>query len=61
MVDSPKKSLSKRLIPPAQRRKGSFKKATDRKGVPTITIRRKLAPLFNEELLKNFDSCESKL
>jgi len=61
MVDSPKKSSSNKLKPPAQRRKGSFKKATDRNGVPTITIRRKLALLFTEELLKNFDNCESKL
>lgn len=56
MVENLKNSPNKKPKPPAQRRKGSFKKATDRKGVPTITTRRKLALLFNGELLKNFDS-----
>jgi len=55
-VDTLKNSLSKRPIPLAQRRKGSFKKATDIKGAPVITIRRKLDLLFSLELLKNFDS-----
>jgi len=55
-VEIPKNSPSKRPKPLAHRRKGSFKKATDRKGVPTITIKRKLDLLFREELLKNFDS-----
>jgi len=61
MVENLKNSPSKRPKPLAHRRKESFKKATAKKGVPTITTRRKLDPLFNWELLKNFDSWESRL
>lgn len=55
-MDDLKNRPSKRTIPLADRRKGSFKKATDKKGVPTITTRRKLDLLFSGELLKNFDN-----
>jgi len=60
-VDNLKKSLSSKLIPLAQRRNGSFRNATERKGVLTMTIKRKLDLLLRGELLKNFDSCASRL
>jgi len=61
-VDNLKKSLSSKLIPLAQRRNGSFRNATERKGVLTMTTKRKLDLLLRGELLKkNFDSCASRL